>query len=983
MSDPVASIQSLLDNLRRRERRLLLARAGLMGVIVLCAGWLGLAAGLSGGLVNRNLAWGWVGLVVVGAGALAWPALRRWRQAHAREQAVRVEELRPELRGALLTVLDRAQRPMGSPALLARLAANTAQAIAAIPAEEVWPTRPVQKLARVALLVTLLLAFGGLVLPRGPLEALLWLTGASAKVMTPTAAVPDGPRVLVGDITLRYLYPTYTGLSPVEVSNSNGEIHAPPGTVVQISARTAEPQDGAALQINELEPVPVERHEERDLAASFTVTDNGVWRFLFTGGRSPDYRIVVEPDLPPDVSLSTQSRALSVGVDAPIRLPYVARDDYGLRKVVIEIKDENGVRSIPLREPLDTPRTLGDPILKTPTELGISAGKVVKMRVGAYDNDAIAGSKAGWSAWIDLDVLGPNGTSARLFTWRQSMRDALVRTLADFLVEPAPIASDRVTLRTWKEDANKRFDAFDQLVQEARSSIGGSFDESVVKFVNDSRRDLLSFAHGLAVGEGSIAETDLSQLAALQAKNIDAIEQGILLLDMVLRAAATEQVRRTAQEVAREAQELAADAKNLDQQAMLARLDQLQRLMQKLAAEAAKLEQGSLQEWVNSRQQESMALMDEIRKAIAEGRLEDARKMMEQLAQQLNEMAQGIEDMQQRGQQESDETQQAMAEMKNTLEQLKKDQEALREKTEDAREKFGQDMDEAVKLWEEVERLSGEVAGDLARIEQTINQHIPSLSNSIEGVRADADGLYDSARARDLQTSLERVGVLSSTLNGLQIRAQRAMSPQGAPVAALLASQLKKVKEIEKLLEQMQSEQMSSSPQLQQQLQQLAQQQQDLQQRMEQASQQAQELGQELPLGAPGLGEGTQEASEQAQRATEAMRQGDPMGAEGGQQAAEDGLERALEALEDAQRNMQQMQQASGQGGQEERKEGQEGDKTGDGQDYSREEVIFPEPEEFQTPEAYRRALLEGMSSAVPEEYKQLNHQYYEELVRQ
>ena len=47
------------------------------------------------------------------------------------------------------------------------------------------------------------------------------------------------------------------------------------------------------------------------------------------------------------------------------------------------------------------------------------------------------------------------------------------------------------------------------------------------------------------------------------------------------------------------------------------------------------------------------------------------------------------------------------------------------------------------------------------------------------------------------------------------------------------------------------------------------------------------------------------------------------------------------------------------------------------------EDFTLPVPEDFQTPEEYRRALLEGMEADVPEEYRELNQRYFEELVRQ
>ena len=64
----------------------------------------------------------------------------------------------------------------------------------------------------------------------------------------------------------------------------------------------------------------------------------------------------------------------------------------------------------------------------------------------------------------------------------------------------------------------------------------------------------------------------------------------------------------------------------------------------------------------------------------------------------------------------------------------------------------------------------------------------------------------------------------------------------------------------------------------------------------------------------------------------------------------------------------------------------QKGSKPQRGEEEQRhppEDFTLPVPEDFQTPEEYRRALLEGMEADVPEEYRELNQRYFEELVRQ
>lgn len=44
--------------------------------------------------------------------------------------------------------------------------------------------------------------------------------------------------------------------------------------------------------------------------------------------------------------------------------------------------------------------------------------------------------------------------------------------------------------------------------------------------------------------------------------------------------------------------------------------------------------------------------------------------------------------------------------------------------------------------------------------------------------------------------------------------------------------------------------------------------------------------------------------------------------------------------------------------------------------------VEIPGPDDYEPPEAFRKALLEGMKDPVPEGYRQQVRRYYEELVK-
>jgi hypothetical protein len=146
-----------------------------------------------------------------------------------------------------------------------------------------------------------------------------------------------------------------------------------------------------------------------------------------------------------------------------------------------------------------------------------------------------------------------------------------------------------------------------------------------------------------------------------------------------------------------------------------------------------------------------------------------------------------------------------------------------------------------------------------------------------------------------------------------------------------------------------------------------------------------------MPVDSSKMGESAQQGAQEAGRARSELQQGDALGAEGGQQAAEDAFRRAVEALDQAQQDMQRLQQAGEPGGEEGEGGGPGGDddqgnqagKRGIEGKKGRYEVKIPAPEEFQTPEEYRRALIEGMQGEVPEAYRAANKRYYEELVRQ
>ena len=253
MSDAPHRIRALLSLLSGRERRL----GALSGLLELCALVLVVwAAAMLQASSELAVRWGLVpGSVAVAVGALAVIGLvaRRWRRAgRTLHQAHRVEEALPELRGRLLTVVERPKGArVGESELLLGLAERkAARMVVGLDVSAIHPAGRLRPWWAGLAWAVLLFVLAGLWAPGGPLTSLAWLAAGTR----PAHAEPPEPVVeiaedtaLVGDLVLVYVYPDYTGLDPLEVPNSNGTAHGPAGTQVTVRARTRDSYTTAAL----------------------------------------------------------------------------------------------------------------------------------------------------------------------------------------------------------------------------------------------------------------------------------------------------------------------------------------------------------------------------------------------------------------------------------------------------------------------------------------------------------------------------------------------------------------------------------------------------------------------------------------------------------------------------------------------------------------------------------------------------------------
>jgi hypothetical protein len=1004
---PFERIAHKLDAFAKRERALVFA-GFLLGLVlvlavVLCAMALGAQVGWE---VQSVLAIG-LGSLVLGLSALGLVVGVRAHQANSQlRQARLAEDVEPAFRLRLLTVVENVDRPKpgASSDLLVWTGERVVSILEPLRAASLHPVRRLKSVFLFCLAsVALLSAFNQYGDP-GPRGLLDWLNrGGESGVqgsLDPQEVVVG--EAIVGEILLEYTYPEYTDIAPMTVPNSSGLVHGPPGTHVAIQARTAESFERAAIRVLDQPLVQAELEEGRDLQAELRISEAGSYQFHFflvdpegveAEFLSPSFEIEVEPDGAPTVELMSASDRVEIEHNSRLPLAWSARDDFGLDKIVAVVDG----KEVLIRDPAEATPSLEGGFRKTPQELGLQPGQEVELLIRGWDNDAVSGSKSGDSRAIRVKVLGAKASRQRVMRLWRALRDALLDMLAEHVTDPDPPATNKAELLAWAGEAAARLDPVDALVDQYWDAFQASTVETLI--VDEVRRvsgSLLRFAQSISSAQDTtpIRSADLASLSELRQELLTRSEQAILMLDQMVRYQALSKLNQLAQTMAQ--QGTAMENRNTQGASlgeMLGRLDALEQQAESLRKAAKDFNGGDLSEFVERSLDDAERLMKRMRELVAENKEADARKRTPQLAETLRMMAAGVAHQQRQMESEGEEMANQIEELKKELERLEAEERSLQEQTVKAREQNGAGQKSLVDLWKQAENLASQAVENSRKAKVGVDPSVGFSTQEFTTTQQGADQverLQQAIGGRDLDAAKVelsraqlRIGRALETVRWRESR--RDQIGKGIPQADTVDPQLNTTQQVlgrlERLLRRLDADLNASSPGLLKAAQKLSGDQLGIQGETQTAQALAKQLSEKLPMGAPGLNEGMEGAVREMDRAAASLQRARTVEAEGAEGAAADRLRQAKEALEQAAAAMAQMQEAM-------RGQGQPGGKESNGRDKKGEEkrqdpIEIPAPEEFQSPEAYRKALLEGMQGDVPSQFEALKRRYYEELVRQ
>ena len=995
MSGELGHIRQYLNRLTRWERVLValfvcVRGMGLLGTVGL---WLVVAAWFR---VPTEGAWIGLGVAFgVGIALVLWRGWTRWRlTSNPQRQALLVESRLPELRGAWVTAAMRLNGPIGqeSEAVLHRVARRAAAATRGLALRRIHPLAPLRPVVLRGVGVWCVAILLGCLGPGSQGVWSFWGAVTPATAALEVAGVGGaGDSLRVGDISLRYVYPPYTGLDSLEVANATGDIEAPAGTRVEIALRTASVVEGASLVAygDTLEASTDEEGRAIETRVMVREEAGSYHLSMRQGGQSrasAEFAITPMPDLAPEVIVEMETAILEVRVHDPIDMPWSARDDYGVTRVVLEV---DGRESWNLHVQEGRAAEVSGRQARTPSELGLAPGDEAGLVVVAWDNDTWSGSKAGRSRAVRVQVVGGDGERLRNLEDHRRLMEEMLPVLARVLTSPWP---EERRERDWAAWGERLSGDYEPLFARAASAEGppGGLTDVLLQRVLEAAQDMIRYSQvafePLSQERPSAASMAMAQ--EMYDRSVQVLEDAVLSLDRALRVRA----RRLLAKHADQLDSLAISLDRLlreeavDAQALRARTGQWYAALDELDRLSSDLGAGGLRTFVEARSAAVRGVLDEANKSLDSEDHLRARALVERTGTQGRELAQGIRRHLEAGQQREDDVGQQAQSLIDALRDLEEQERSLMEQVQSVR--AGEDADLAnsfVQLWERAAREvdivvnRGERWRDDLRASQRPFYEVQRAESAIEkSLRLQA-----AVHVRDL---VGAVSELISSQYGWDLAVQTAMNEAGrgatAPPLADAQQVIRQLRRVQQTLGELERASLRSDPEVRGAVMSLESPQRALVQELSSLQAEVQKVMEQYPVRPDGLEENVDAAKMRMEDARAALGEGRALEAEGAQGMTLSHLQRAREALEQA---VEQAARESSEGsgsrsqGQDQGGEGRGGDEIAQ----PTQEMGIPTREDFQSPEAYRDALLRGMEGEVPAQYRALKKRYFEELVHQ
>ena len=877
-------------------------------------------------------------------------------------------------------------------------------------------------------------------------QASLRFQAVSGGYASEPGALKVVPDPAIGQLVLRYLFPDYTGL-PEQVQEGGGDIQALPGTQVRLSMRANVPLASGRLRFESGDEAPLVVTDGQDLRGELLVMQNDAYVIEvedlhgLKNSRPPRFTVQVQPDAVPTVEVAEPVDDMEVDETTDLRIRYEAADDFGLQNAaLVYFGPAGGEQRVPMHQGRFDRSSVFETFTWNMNDWVLPDGDTLQFYVEVYDNDTISGPKRGVSETVTLRMRNREQEHEELEQLQEELADATLDLLADHLDLAAEFEEWQEQAEAGEEfDPNALAEAQErqQQADQRAEQIAQQVDEALARVQNDPYSTFESFADLQALQrnmerlQNSLMPAlqqsmqamppqspSPSQMAEPQERLEDVLEELERMASLSEQIADNEKMQdleRLSTKMMEEQNSLLSALDDLPQDfqggelppELQEMLDNLQSMMQDLMEAMAQMPTAISDEFLNS-QLEDLPLSDmqqqlqELQEKLAEGDLEAAKQLAEELLKEMSAMVAAMQNMQQQaGEGAMNAMGQQLMESASRLQDLVQRQEEILNDT----QQIDQD---AVQRLNEAQQQAFESA------RQTVEDELNALSQQLAEWaqrwrrQPDADRIFEEVarqtlrpvfdamkdlQAPDVPKVREAMQNVQDQLDWLQQRAAQTM-PDDADVQQQAAQAQQRMQAARQALDSLpQDRHAMLTPQQGEQLSGLSQQQAGVQ---VEAQQLAEELAQMMPLlpSLPGdISQNVQEAVPFMGEARDALGKQQSQPAIPPEQAALERLRSANTGMQQAMQAMQQRGQMMGmsmpmlqQAGRmpipgmldQMRVDEQDAGRMGT----SVRNFQLPDKEAYKVPRMFREDIMEALQEGYPERYKDRIEQYYRDIVR-
>jgi hypothetical protein len=848
--------------------------------------------------------------------------------------------------------------------------------------------------------------------------------------LRPPPAPPPAAALAARKFTVHYEYPAYTGLATHTVEDSDGTLAALKGTHATLTIRFNRRVEDPAIRLSSGEAVPLSVDPAGEIASAVLVlTTPGTYRIEArlpdgTAASLPEAPIRIVSDAPPGVRIVSVSPpaddrdVIEIEPDGLIELRFQASDDFGLSQARLlgQAPGQDEPREL-ARNALTGSLADGKLSLALAEKRAELPGPAFRLWIEADDNDTVSGPKTTRSRVLTVRLLTPERRHDRVLAYQRLLLHEMLQLLADQL-ESRPTTDPNVFESLQRRLASRlarTIQAGETCLAHLRPDPLADYNAyKAIERMTDRRRAefyrrgrvLLSAARH---GGRSLPDQFLADLAPDDAADTKALEADVLLLDDLIR---TQEMAS----IAKIGKELAASRKQMEElieklkdgtltpelrREVRRRIEELERRIAELTRRMAALARELPSQFVNpdalprAQADKIASLQQEIRKALAEGREEDALRLAAELSRvlesSLQSMSQGMEQWADgsfgQGMEAMRRIEQSLREIRESQSELVQDTGTIRDRHDaEARKALQDEIDQAIEQIRRkargTRRLAAEAAGtgDEPQPPQTplgaVDEDLKRLDAELEHRRLDeAEDHARRARANVLRWA-SGLAVQRSVTTPATPDTPRPPAPPEAEELERLSGEI--TEDIAALRKRLREATDASAARAEgEQLQGMA----GKQGRNSEAAAQLQKRMDELAGKNPLVGREPADSLREARQWMEGARRG--LEARRPSGALED-EKRALEALDDAARDIK---EGIRQVGSARRlqpmplppsvADRQPGGRSG----YASEDFEIPGPDRFRAPRAFREDIMRILSGGLPEPYRKLNEEYYRSLV--